>query len=181
MKFLIASIVLWFFTTMHSKSQQEVFVNDKKIDSTTVILLETVYQVKIQPGSYWYDSFSGAWGLQGKATSGIMLANLNLGGKLKSNASNGNTGVFVNGRELPKSELYAMQTLLNDYIAPGYYWVDAYGNAGVAGQPASTNLYQLDQQQKSTFYRNSYTGTGSGSSGGTFYIFGEDFSYIQGN
>jgi hypothetical protein len=177
----ILIITVMFISWSGLKSQQQFFVNDEKLDSATINLLETAYQVKIKPGRYWYDPYSGAWGMEGKATSGIMLANLNLGGKLKVNASNGNTGVFVNGRELPKDEFIVIQTLLNEYIAPGYYWLDAFGNTGMVGQHATVNLYNLARQQQSSFYRNSYTGTGSGSSGRTFYIIGEGFSYIQGN
>jgi len=41
------------------------------------------------------------------------------------------------------------------------------------------NLWQLARRsQQNTFYRNSYTGIGRGSSGGTSYVIGKDFSVI---
>jgi hypothetical protein len=77
-------------------------------------------------------------------------------GNLKANASNGQTNVFVNGRELPLIEWLVWSYVLGYYIQPGNYWFDHLGNAGYVGNPIPTvNLYLAAQQ-------NGYNGQGSG-------------------
>ena len=166
-----------------SSGGKSIFFNGVKIDDATIAQLENYYKVKAQSGCYWYDKVSGLWGIEGDKTYGVMLPNLPLGGPLKANASNGDTGVFINGRNLPQADLTIIQTVTG-YLKPGKYWIDYEGNAGLEGGPALVNLKQVTNKQNgggSTFYRNSYTSTGSGSSGGTFYVIGKDFSYIGGN
>ena len=168
-----------------STSGRAVYFNGSKVDDAVIAQLENYYKVKAQDGRYWYDKVSGMWGVEGEKTYGVMLPNLPLGGPLKANASNGKTGVFINGRNLPQEDLNLLQTVTG-YLPLGRYWIDAQGNAGKEGGPAMVNLRQMVNNQNngnngngSTFYRNSYTGVGSGSSGGTFYVIGEDFSYIH--
>jgi len=77
-------------------------------------------------------------------------------GKLDRKASNGNTGVIINGRELPQSEWVVWSQLLGYWIQPGSYWLDQNGNAGYEGNPIPVvNLYVAAQ-------RNAYTGGGGG-------------------
>ncbi len=166
-----------------STGGRAIFFNGVKAANATVKKLEDFYKVKVQDGRYWYDKVSGMWGVEGEKTYGVMLPNLPLGGPLKANASNGKTDVYINGRNLPQEDLSLLQTVTG-YLPPGRYWIDAQGNAGKEGGPAMVNLRQMVNNQNnvnsgSTFYRNSYTGVGSGSSGGTFYVIGEDFSYIH--
>jgi hypothetical protein len=44
-------------------------------------------------------------------------------GRLKQNASNGNTNVIVNGRELPQNEWLVWSYVLGYYIQPGNYTI----------------------------------------------------------
>ena len=174
----------------------QIYFNGIKASTSSISQLENYYKVKVMNGRYWYDNVSGMWGLEGGPTLGVLLPNLQLGGQLRSNASRGNTGVYINGRNLPQQDLMVLQSVLG-YIQPGKYWIDANGNAGKEGGPALINLRQAvaaNQQNnsnynsggnantssgnKNTFYRNSYTGTGSGSDGETFYVIGDGFSYI---
>ena len=53
-----------------------------------------------KPGNYWYDSMSGAMGTSGGPAFCYFVPGLNIGGPLQPNASNGTSGVFVNGRNL---------------------------------------------------------------------------------
>ncbi|WP_020530801.1 hypothetical protein [Flexithrix dorotheae] len=168
------------------KKEKSVYFNGVKATSEIISGLEQMYKVKVMEGRYWYDQVSGLWGLEGGPTVGVILPNLNLGGKLQANASNGKTGVVINGRVLPQQDLQYLQNLVG-YIQPGRYWLDAYGNAGKEGGPVLGNLMQAANNTRnnnsggSTFYRNNYTGIGGGSSGGTTYVIGSDFSYIGGN
>lgn len=166
-----------------SNPNRNIYFNGIKVEDEIVTQLENFYKVKVQNGRYWYDKLSGMWGMEGEKTYGVILPNLPLGGPIKENASNGNTGVFINGRNLPQEDLTILQTVTG-YLPPDRYWIDAQGNAGKEGGPVLVNLKQMQNQQNgrnnnSTFYRNSYTGIGSGSSGDTFYVIGKDFSYIH--
>ncbi|KAG6725595.1 hypothetical protein I3843_02G031300 [Carya illinoinensis] len=60
----------------------------------------------IQPGKYWYDSRAGFWGVMGGPCLGIIppfIEEFNY--PMPDNCAGGNTGVFVNGRELHQKDL----------------------------------------------------------------------------
>jgi hypothetical protein len=100
-----------------------------------------------RPGAYWYDSRSGAVGPLGQGTIGFLPPGLPLGGPLRADASNGTSGVFVNGRELTVGEEAFLETVLGAPIAPGFYFLDANGDAGLEGGPVTVNLVQLARQR----------------------------------
>ena len=77
---------------------------------------------------------------------GFMYAGQNYG-KLKRNASNGQTGVILNGRELPQTEWAVWSQIIGYWIQPGSYWFDQNGNAGYEGSPIPVvNLYAAAMQ-----------------------------------
>jgi len=115
-----------------------VVVNGVALDPGTVLALEQAYRVPVRPGRYWYDRVSGAWGLEGGPGQGLLAPNLRLGGPLRADASAGNTGVFVNGRELHYLDVAALQRCTA--VLPGRYWVDSRGIGGYEGAPPSFNL-----------------------------------------
>ena len=186
MKLLSIFFVLITFHTM--AAQDNVVVNKQRLSAQIVQEFQAYYGIAMQNGDYWYDKYSGAWGYTGGPAIGLLLPGMNLGGELQVNASNGNTSVFINGRELHLMDVLGLQQLIGP-VLPGRYWLDGYGNAGYEGGPALVNLWQLAQNSQasqgsqggSTFYRNSYTGIGAGSSGGTSYVMGKDWSVIVGN
>ena len=171
-------------TITNVKAQQNVVVNGQALAAQTVQQLEAYYKVKIQPGRYWYDSYCGLWGKEGGPAQGGMMAGLALGGQMWPGVSRGQTRIFINGRQIPQSERVQWEQLTGS-IQPGRYWLDAYGNVGLEGGPALGNLIALAQQSysgnnrgnRNSFYRNFYTGTGSGSSSEGFYIMGDGWSY----
>jgi hypothetical protein len=69
---------------------------------------------------------------------GQIHPNLKLGGKLKADASHGDTGVFINGRELPTQEVQFLQQL--GPVVPGRYWMDPQGVGGREGEPPIFNI-----------------------------------------
>jgi hypothetical protein len=149
-----------------------VVVNDVGLEPATLHWLATHHRLQIPPGHYWYDPTSGAFGYQGGPTVGFLYPGLELGGALRADASGGDTGVFINGRELHSIDLAALQQLVGQPIARGHYWLDAQGNAGVVGAPAQVNLVQLARQRGATGQNGHiYRGVGGnmGSDGDCFY------------
>lgn len=125
---------------------QQVIINDKVLSQQEVDQLAMAFGGAVYPGNYWYDAKTGGWGYQCGPGVGIGIAGLKLGGKLKANASCGNTSVFVNGRELPMQDLMLLQSLSGP-IQPGRYWMDAQFNAGREGGPALVNYKVLAAQR----------------------------------
>ena len=127
-------------------------VNGVELSSTDGNALMQYYGV-IPAGDYWYDPFSGLWGLEGGPGTGQIAPGLALGGPLKADASGGGTGVFVNGREIHVDEYQSLLQLFGS-VTPGRYWMNASFVGGVEGGPASFNLNP------------SAGGSGGGSGGG---------------
>ncbi|CAJ1950365.1 unnamed protein product [Sphenostylis stenocarpa] len=60
----------------------------------------------IQPGNYWYDSQAGFWGVMGGPCLGIILPFIEeFQFPMPEKCAGGNTGIFVNGRELHQKDL----------------------------------------------------------------------------
>ncbi len=125
--------------------------------------LEAQGNVRVPDGDYWYDNANGLWGRWGESSAGFIQAGLNLGGPMPANCSNGNTGVFLDGRELAAVDLSDLQRVVT--LPPGRYWMDAQGNMGAEGQAASVNLVQLARQAAATQSNQGTASTGSGTSG----------------
>jgi hypothetical protein len=120
-----------------------IFVNGIRLSDEVVQQLEHASGGRIQDASYWYDAACGAWGLEGGPCVGFIAAGLQLGGPLRANASRGNTGVVINGRELHQLDVAVLQRL--GPVLPGRYWMDALGNFGFEGGPILGNVWVLVQ------------------------------------
>ena len=129
-----------------SASKRAVTINGKRLTDDEIDILEKAYRVQVQDGQYWYDPMTGGWGYAGGPTAGLIQAGLNIGGPLSPNASNGNTGVFVNGRNLPLPDLILLQQVVANGIWPGRYWLDAQGNWGFEGGAMIGNIWAAAQQ-----------------------------------
>lgn len=141
LKTVFATLVFVCACSTSVAAEQVVIVNGVQLPSSAVIALQLAYRTIIASGRYWYDPTSGLWGREGQPLAGQMHAGLQIGGSLKTNASSGDTDVYVNGRRLPRAELYALQQLVGA-VRPGRYWLDPYGNAGFEGGPPLVNLAQ---------------------------------------
>lgn len=173
---LFISLALLFLLPLTAEAQSSVVINGERVATSTLTVLEQRYQMRIQPGRYWYDARSGAWGFVGGPTMGFVVPGLDVGGPLRADASRGTTNVVINGRVLHGRDVMVLRQLVGT-VYPGRYWMDAYGNVGVEGGPALVNLFQLARQaQNRRFYRSGVTDTGYGASGDTFYVMGEDWS-----
>lgn len=117
----------------------QIIINGVALNQTQIASLTKLYGKAPVPGNYWYDNRSGFQGVVGQGTAVQLASGLNFG-TLRRDASAGNTGVLVNGRELPQNELAFFVSLIGT-INPGAYWLDANGNMGIEGN--STALVDL--------------------------------------
>lgn len=118
-----------------------VICNGQRLPDETVRTLEQAYRVRVRPGVYWYDRMTGAWGFWGGPVAGVIMPGLNLGGPLAENASNGHTGIFINGRQLHAQDVWMLRQIM--IPLPGHYWMNAAGTFGAVGGPAISNIYWL--------------------------------------
>jgi hypothetical protein len=127
-----------------AQQDSQVFINRTLVPADTIRMLERTFNTKVPAGRYWYDRFSGAWGLEDGPAQGFTIAGLPLGGTLPADISKGGTKVFINGRELHPMDVQGLARLVGPVI-PGRYWLDAQGYAGLEGGPAVANLRVLAQ------------------------------------
>jgi len=124
----------------------EIIMNGIAWNENMIIEFEKIYRVKPLPGNYWYDTKSGLWGIWGGDAVGFIYSGHQYG-ILTRNSSNGNSGVIINGRELPVSEVITWQQITGGSAVPGRYWLDSQGNLGYEGSPyAVLNLYVVAAQ-----------------------------------
>ncbi|KAJ6393572.1 hypothetical protein OIU77_022912 [Salix suchowensis] len=94
---------------MHNE-KPNVFINGKPIPDRLVKRAEKLAG-PIQPGDYWYDVQAGFWGVTGQPCAGIIPPSIEeFNYPMPENCAAGNTGVFVNGRELHQKDLDRLST-----------------------------------------------------------------------
>ncbi|KAL8103111.1 hypothetical protein AgCh_027588 [Apium graveolens] len=85
--------------------RSNVYVNGENIPLLAVKKAEK-FAGPIQPGEYWYDFQAGFWGVMGHPCLGIIAPYINaFNYPMPKGCAAGNTGVFVNGRELYQGDL----------------------------------------------------------------------------
>jgi hypothetical protein len=119
-------------------AQTGVYVNGRQLSLQEAQQHQAIYNAPVQPGHYWYDPTSGLYGFWGREAIGYIRTG-HAYGRAPVNASNGNTGIYINGRHINSVELTRWQALFRQVIQPGSYWLDGNtGNVGVEGNPTPT-------------------------------------------
>ncbi len=141
-KYLQVTFLFWFLlygvVLYGGQATPNIIVNGKRLSEAQIQMLRDRLGIPsnapISSGEYWYDNFSGLWGKRGGPTLGQIMPGLELGGPLRADASNGNTGVFINGREIHPLEFAYLQRLFGS-VNMGRYWLNAWGIGGYEGGP----------------------------------------------
>ena len=152
-----------------------IFINNRELTASQIAEIKRLYMFVAPPGRYWYDTRSGLWGLMGREAAGFLNPGHDFG-TLPANASNGDTGVFINGRELNLAEaLYCKQ--LFGAVYQGHWWLDGRtGNIGVEGNPMPiANVYMILHQRGRSgdggySWSSKNTGAYGGSDGNCSYV-----------
>ena len=118
---------------------QPVVINRVALAPAQVDALSARIGARVQPGRYWYDHRSGAWGVEGGPAQGLLPAGLPVPGRLWLEASGGQTQVVVNGRALHPVDITRLRAA-GVPVQRGRFWLDASGIGGVEGGPPSFNL-----------------------------------------
>ena len=111
-----------------------VFINEREVSQAQLRALQALYGAAPPAGRYWYDARSGLYGYWGREAWGYIRPGHDFGA-LSSRASNGNTGVFLNGREINLAEAAFFQRIFG-VVYRGNFWLDGRtGYVGVVGNP----------------------------------------------
>ncbi|XP_051146931.1 extra-large guanine nucleotide-binding protein 1-like [Andrographis paniculata] len=110
-------------------------VNDKPLSMEELVMLQSCPNPpkKLRPGNYWYDKVSGFWGKVGEKPSQIITAQLSVGYQILRDASNGNTNVLINSREITKPELWMLQAAGIHCEGSPHFWITADGSCQLEG------------------------------------------------
>lgn len=168
-------------TALPEDDLNAVYINNYRLTAEQLQELAVVYGVPPLPGRYWYDSLSGSYGIWHGLSLGVILAGHDFD-QVPEDASKGNTGLFINDRELPETDVLFLEWIFNVPRQPGRYWQDAFGNIGYEGdQTPLVNLYVAYQQRvrSSAFY-----GSGDNYWAGNFASYGNEqngFGYVMVN
>lgn len=151
--------------------RHQTVINGKELTAAQRTQFVQTYGTRPLGGNFWYDPRSGLWGVVGREAFGVLRPGHDYG-PLAASASAGNTGVFINGREINMAEALYIKSLLGS-VLPGRWWLDgATGNFGLEGNPVPAgNLFAIARAAQSrrggeTYYYNNGMGSSAAISQG---------------
>ncbi|KAJ8572305.1 hypothetical protein K7X08_008816 [Anisodus acutangulus] len=112
-----------------------VSVNGKRLSLRELVDLQSCAYPpkKLKPGKYWYDKVSGFWGKEGHKLCQIISPQLAVGDTVKKDASNGNTNILINNREIMQVELYMLKLAGINCEGNVCFWLSADGSCQEEG------------------------------------------------
>ncbi len=154
-----------------------IFINGRELTPQQIQEIRMTYGFVAPPGRYWYDAKSGLWGVMGREAAGFLRPAHDFG-PMPPNPSNGNTGVFINGREINTVEAMFCQQLFGA-VYRGRWWLE--GNTGYLGlegnpTPVANVFLALQQAARSRqggggySWHSNATGAYGGSDGQCSYV-----------
>ena len=134
----------------------QTIINGKAMTAEQRAEFTRTYGTRPLGGNFWYDPASGLWGVVGREAFGVLQPGLPFGA-VAPTASAGNTGVFINGRQINMTEALYIRSLLGSVI-PGRWWLDGRtGNFGLEGnQVPAGNLFAVARAAAQSRGGNSY-------------------------
>jgi len=153
-------------TATGSDVPSHVTINLQPVTSRAYSALSWLGYTLSDSTDWWYDPLSGAFGPLSKPMQGFIQPGMPLG-FAPANASAGDTGIYVNGRELPQEEVQALMYIGVTPQQGGRYWLvytGAYGNEGSA--VVLGNLWDNVVQALNGQMQGSGGGSGNGGGGG---------------
>ncbi len=127
---------------------RQVYINRVQLDTVALEEMESQNDLPIADGRYWYDDNTGAWGVEGGPTAGLIYPGLPLPTPMPPDISGGGTGIFINGREIHPLDQQALYQLFG-VTYQGDFWMDSQGNIGYVGGPVIANVLQASQAAQS--------------------------------
>jgi len=131
-----------------NESTTDIIFNGKVLTEEQKEEFEAWFGVLPESGEYWYDPVSGLAGVVGGEAAASLGPDLPLG-EVARDASRGDTGVIVNGREITQNEVDFLEAIFQVDVAEDDYTLDPFGNIYPNDDPLSGgNIYvALDQVQ----------------------------------
>jgi hypothetical protein len=127
-------------------SQAQTTVNGHTVTDRQRYEFLITYGSPMPAGHFWYDSRSGLWGHWGREVAGALNPGHNFG-PLPASASNGFSGVFVNGRQLNNIDVLVLQRLVGR-VQRGRFWLDGSGYYGWEGMARPIGNVNPPQQSR---------------------------------
>ena len=150
--------------TLAQRAPLETIINGTPMTESQKVEFTRIYGRPPLAGDFWYDMRSGLWGVQGREAFGLLRPG-HYYGTLAATASAGNTGVFINGRQINVLEAGYLRNLFGRVI-PGRWWLDGNtGYFGVEGNPIPAgNLFAAVRAAQSRGGGANYYNDGMGTS-----------------
>uniref|UniRef100_A0A7C9AGW1 Uncharacterized protein n=1 Tax=Opuntia streptacantha TaxID=393608 RepID=A0A7C9AGW1_OPUST len=127
------------------QSSECIYVNGSPLSADELLILQNCASPprNLKPGKYWYDKVAGFWGKEGHKPCQIITPNLVIGGeRIKPDASNGNTNLFINNREITKAERWMLKSAGVQCAGSVNFWVDPDGTYFEEGMdPSKGNIW----------------------------------------